>query len=231
VSTNNNESKFPGPMSESLKNISCLTKDRPSLQDLEKMSRPFSNIDSQTVESTNLLSRNAAAKTSFNYLLIDPRVVRDQQVWQTLTDQELWRIFISSVFYIGKGTRSRPLKHLYEAKEAFKKAEVKGKVDEKINTVHGIWEAGKGVINLQVFQNTIGVEGFTREAAMIKAMGCNNLSNAKPGSWYGPAADWNEDQQTRLGTFLLHRTFKIFLEEGAWERQIRHVDLKRAGQK
>lgn len=217
------EAKFPGAMSQSLKNISCVTKKWAELWDLEKqMSAPFSNIDSKTVETVNFLARDAAVKSSFNYLLLDPRLTQNlpSRVF-SVGDQELWRVFVSAVFYIGKGTRSRPFQHLYEAS---KKKGGKGKFGEKIETIHGIWEAGMGVISLQVFQNTIGVEGFTREAAMIQAMGCKNLSNAKPGDWYGPSAGWTQDQQTLLGTFLLFRAFKIFLQEG--ERQIRPVDLK-----
>jgi len=223
VPTGDIEAKFPGSMSESLKNISCITRRWAELWELEKqMSAPFSNIDSKTVETVNFLARDAAVKSSFNYLLLDPRITQNlpSRVF-CVGDQELWRVFVSAVFYIGKGTRSRPFQHLYEAS---KKKGGKGKFGAKIDTIHGIWEAGMGVISLQVFQNTIGVEGFTREAAMIQAMGCKNLSNAKPGDWYGPSAVWAQDQQTLLGTFLLFRAFKIFLQEG--ERQIRPVDLK-----
>ena len=35
------------------------------------------------------------------------------------TVQAAWNVFISAVFYIGKGTRSRPFSHLYEAVKKF----------------------------------------------------------------------------------------------------------------
>ena len=35
------------------------------------------------------------------------------------SEQESWNIFLSSIFYIGKGTRSRPFHHLYEAVKKF----------------------------------------------------------------------------------------------------------------
>ena len=54
--------------------------------------------------------------------------------------------------------------------------------------------------------------------------GIRNLTNAKPGDYYGPAREWPPENQLKLGTFLLYRAFKIFLQEG--ERQIRPVDLK-----
>ena len=75
-----------------------------------------------------------------------------------------------------------------------------------------------------MFNNSISVEGLTREAAMIDALGLDNLSNARPGDYYGPAASWSPQKRLQLGTFLLYRAFKIFLQEG--ERQIRPVDLK-----
>ncbi len=87
-----------------------------------------------------------------------------------------------------------------------------------------IWRAGLGVVSLQVFSNTIAVEGFSREAAMIEAVGLENLTNSRPGDWYGPAAAWDLETKRRLGVFLLFRAFKIFLQEG--ERQIRPVDLR-----
>merc|ERR1740129_1465093 len=58
------EAKYPGPMSQSLKNISCVTKKWAELWDLEKlMCAPFSNIDSRTAETVNFLARDAAVKS------------------------------------------------------------------------------------------------------------------------------------------------------------------------
>ena len=68
------------------------------------------------------------------------------------------------------------------------------------------------------------MEAFTREAAMIEALDCQNLTNVKPGDYYGDAADWDLTKKFQLGTFLLFKAFRIFLQEG--ERQIRPVDLK-----
>ena len=59
---------------------------------------------------------------------------------------------------------------------------------------------------------------------MIEALDCENLSNVKPGDYYGSAAEWDPTRKLQLGTFLLFKAFRIFLQEG--ERQIRPVDLK-----
>merc|ERR1712107_455518 len=63
-----------------------------------------------------------------------------------------------------------------------------------------------------------------REAAIIDAIGCANLTNLKGGDYYGRTAGWSQEKKLRLGTFLLFKAFKIFLQEG--ERQIRPVDLR-----
>ena len=46
-----------------------------------------------------------------------------------------------------------------------------------------IWGSGLGVVSLHVFQSVIPVEAWTREAAMIGALGCPPLTNAQAGSW------------------------------------------------
>jgi len=59
----------------------------------------------------------AKSGSSFTYLLLDPRVTNNLP---TRADQmnnpiEIWQTFIRSIFYIGKGTKSRPNDHMNEA--------------------------------------------------------------------------------------------------------------------
>ena len=76
-----------------------------------------------------------------------------------------------------------------------------------------------GVVCLHIYQNVIPVEAYTREAAIIDALGLTNLKNAKCGDYYGVASTWTSHQKRMLGTFLLYRAMLIFLQEG--ERQLR----------
>ncbi|XP_047663763.1 ankyrin repeat and LEM domain-containing protein 1 isoform X2 [Tachysurus fulvidraco] len=65
--------------------------------------------------------REGLIKSSFNYLLLDPRVTKNLPYRsQALTPHDCFQTFISSIFYVGKGKRSRPYSHLYEALEYFK---------------------------------------------------------------------------------------------------------------
>lgn len=213
---------YPGPLAESLKNIATVTRNWESLWQLETdMTAKFSCVNPQLAEGINHLTRESVCKTSFNYLLLDPRQTQNLPLRVfSCDDQELWRTFVSSIFYIGKGTRSRPFHHLQEAT----KKKVAAGNTAKVARILEIWRDGLGVVALQVFNNIIAVEGFTREAAMLEAVGLENLTNSRPGDWYGPAAAWEQDRKLRLGVFLLFRAFKIFLQEG--ERQIRPVDLR-----
>jgi len=55
--------------------------------------------------------------SSFTYLLLDPRITKNLPARVDLINNsfEIWKIFINSIFYIGKGTNSRPNDHIREA--------------------------------------------------------------------------------------------------------------------
>jgi len=123
-----------------------------------------------------VVSREGLTRTSFNYLLLDPRETRNlPSKHLTLGESESWNIFLRAIFYVGKGTRSRPFQHLYEAvKKAdsqnvnvlykWKKilqifldfwfqVKLQGRVNrlsEKTKKILDIWSSGTGVISLQV---------------------------------------------------------------------------------
>ncbi|XP_042862058.1 uncharacterized protein LOC122247113 isoform X3 [Penaeus japonicus] len=165
--------------------------------------------------------RDGTTKACFNYLLLDPRITQDLPLrGLMMTDAERFQCFISAIFYIGKGSRGRPYYHLYEAIKSLESGKKKNK---KIERIHDIWSEGVGVVSLHVFQNTIPVEAWTREAAMITAIGLGNLSNSIQGTFYGLPSTWRWAERRRLGTHLLWRTLQIFLQEG--ERQLRPSDV------
>merc|ERR1739838_816062 len=101
----------------------------------------------------------------FNYLLLDPRVTQNlPERSKSISEAEALRVFAGSIFYIGKGMKSRPYAHIKE-----------------------IWKSGNGVISLHVFQNVMSVEAYTREAVMIDALGLDHLTNRVRGKRYGEA--------------------------------------------
>lgn len=169
--------------------------------------------------------REGLNKSSFTYLLLDPRVTNNlPHRAETLPFEEVWKIFLSSVFYVGKGKRSRPYAHLYDAVRYWNDDAPQVKCpSKKIERILDIWGSGSGVICLHVFLNTIPAEAYTREAAMIGALDINNLSNVRTGDFYGKCATWNQKQKRKLGVYLLYKALQIFLNEG--ERQLNPADI------
>ena len=52
-------------------------------------------------------------RSSFNYLLLDPRLTKNLPLnHMDLTEQESWNVFLTAIFYVGKGTRCQCCKFL-----------------------------------------------------------------------------------------------------------------------
>ncbi|XP_050453882.1 uncharacterized protein LOC126852774 [Cataglyphis hispanica] len=157
--------------------------------------------------------REGRSKTSFNYLLLDPRITQDLPNRSVhLAEAEVWSIFLNAIFYIGKGKRSRPFDHLYDAFKTWVGSSTI--TSKKIKCILDIWNNDHGVVCLHIFQNVIPVEAYTREAAMIDAIGREHLGNCKSGEYYGVAATWSMQQKRKFGRYLLYKALKIFLQEG-----------------
>lgn len=167
--------------------------------------------------------REGITKTSFTYLLLDPRITRNlPHRGDKLEEKEIWETFLTSIFYVGKGKRTRPFSHLYAALNIYNKPGVSVE-NKKINRILDIWQDNHGVICLHVFQNVIPAEAYTMEAAMISALNLENITNNKVGDFYGVSATWTKKQKNLLGVYLLHKSMKIFLHEG--ERQLFPNDI------
>ncbi|XP_033751024.1 LOW QUALITY PROTEIN: protein phosphatase 1 regulatory subunit 12A-like [Pecten maximus] len=167
--------------------------------------------------------REGTMKSSFNYLLLDPRVTRNlPNRSSSLSELDTFRTFVSAIFYVGKGKRARPYCHLYEAINQLKSP--KAKASEKIERILDIWDSGEGVVSLHCFQSVIPVEAYTREACLVDAIGLSNLTNKKRGDYYGVSTMWSNKQRQQVGVLLLKKALQIFLGEG--ERQISPPDIK-----
>ncbi|XP_052796855.1 uncharacterized protein LOC128229169 [Mya arenaria] len=166
--------------------------------------------------------REGTLKSSFNYLLLDPRITQNLPNRACNMDElDVFRTFISATVYIGKGKRARPYSHLYEAIKQQKKQT--NKVNEKVTRILDIWGSGQGVVSLHCYQSVIPVEAYTREAAMVDAIGLDHLTNKKRGDYYGVSATYSMKMRRTLGVYLLKKALQIFLAEG--ERQISPVDI------
>ncbi|NWQ70859.1 ANKL1 protein, partial [Neopipo cinnamomea] len=166
--------------------------------------------------------REGLLKSSFNYLLLDPRTTRDLPLrCARLSPARAFQTFVSAVFYVGKGTRARPYCHLAEALGQHRAGTRRG--CPKVRRILEIWESGHGVVSVLCFQNRVPAEAYTREGCMVEALGLQTLTNQRKGHCYGVAAGWAPERRRRLGVHMLYRAMSIFLAEG--ERQLRPGDI------
>lgn len=87
------------------------------LETLSKWSKLESDLRENFSDCSRSASwRNGTAKTSFTYLLLDPRISDNLPArYEEMELIDVWRTFTKAIFYIGKGTRARPYEHLHEA--------------------------------------------------------------------------------------------------------------------
>ncbi|XP_055914802.1 ankyrin repeat and LEM domain-containing protein 1 [Eupeodes corollae] len=190
--------------------------------------------------------REGHLKQSFIYMLIDPRISNNLPGESTfLTKFEVWKRFLRSIFYVGKGKTSRPYSHLYEAMKKFSRLHGTGQTkgnglksipiesfksptkqsydSKKLDRILDIWSNGKGVVCLHVFHNILPAEAYTREAAIIDALSLQHLTNMKRGDYYGPAQSWTMRAKKCMGVALLNKAMQIYVAEG--ESQLSPSDL------
>ncbi|NXM08627.1 ANKL1 protein, partial [Tyrannus savana] len=185
-------------------------------QDELALARQFEHPD------PNRRWREGLLKSSFNYLLLDPRVTQDLPLrCPRLSPAQRFQTFVSAVFYVGKGTRARPYCHLAEALGQHRAGTRRG--CPKVRRILEIWESGHGVVSVLCFQNRVPAEAYTREGCMVEALGLQTLTNQRKGHCYGVAAGWAPERRRRLGVHMLYRAMSIFLAEG--ERQLRPGDI------
>ena len=187
------------------------------------MAEKFRRMTNDQTRLVNEVTREGGCHTNFVYLILDPSITKNFPAYRSNLDMTMmFSMFISSILYIGKGTRSRPVQHLYPAYRSFQ-AGLPG-TDAKMVRIIELWQMGLGPIIHQCFHNRMGNEAFTIESLLIRAIGVKNLRQRKLGDEYGEAASWNSARKEKLGTYMLFKAFKMFLYEG--EIQILSSDMK-----
>ncbi|NXY89316.1 ANKL1 protein, partial [Alcedo cyanopectus] len=114
--------------------------------------------------------REGLVKSSFNYLLLDPRTTQNLPLRSHhLSPAECFRTFVKGIFYVGKGTRARPYCHLTEALSQHRAGTQRG--CPKVQRILEIWASGQGVVSVHCFQSSVPAEAYTREGCLVEALG------------------------------------------------------------
>lgn len=131
----------------------------------------------------------------YNYLILD-----------AIYDINDFSSFCRSIIYIGKGQRTRYEAHFKNARD--------GKITHKQEQrILDIWNSGYKPILLKIFKNRSSHEAHTTEAAMIDAIGKDNLSNKNAGSYYGTFLKYKQESFEKcraVGAWLLYEAYTIF---------------------
>ncbi|CAM9480983.1 unnamed protein product [Lampetra planeri] len=119
------------------------------------------------------MGRVRCIKNCFNYLLLDPRKLMAPSGGGEQGGEQ-FRIFVSSIFYVGKGSGNRPFHHLQEAMAHLQSPHIQP--SQKVARVLSVWEAGRGVINIPCFHSSTSAESLTRESCIIDALGAKAIA-------------------------------------------------------
>lgn len=98
--------------------------------------------------------------------------------------------------------------------DIFKSPPQKTSDSKKIDRILNIWGNGHGVVCLHVFHNILPIDAYTREAAIIDALGLPHLTNCKRGDYYGPSKHWTMKEKKYFGIALLFKAMRMYLAEG-----------------
>ncbi|KAL7026891.1 hypothetical protein ACKWTF_005216 [Chironomus riparius] len=234
VPADNSQITYPLELQRTVTNYDYLEQNITEYLKLEeRMVKHFS-------EKNHLKWREGNSKTSFVYLLLDPRITSNISIHQKqLSKSELWQKFLNAIFYVGKGKSVRPYSHLYDAIKIYSRdAEINDfqKYDQqkfdkinkmceskKLKRIIEIWKENYGVVCLHIFHNVMPSEAYSREACIIEALGMHNVTNLKKGDYYGAATAYTMREKRQMGIALLHRAMHVYLAEG--ESQMKPDDF------
>ena len=185
---------------------------------------PFDEALKLETQLIEFFEENHCKQNYFIYLLIDPNISENIPLQANSSkivvnccaqiDTNLFSKFIKSIFYVGKGQGNRVYQHFYEAV----KLDDTQQMCPKVKRIHQIWSSNKGVTSLHCFHDISSSEALAREAMIIEALNLSNLTNQINGQ-YVRALKWNQRKRRLFGSYLLFKSFGIYVLSG--ERQIR----------
>ena len=120
--------------------------------------------------------------------------------------------FLVSIFYIGKGKRTRMLDHLNDARKLFNTTKCISKPSHKDKVILREFRNDKGILIIPVYDSSNHFEALNRECVMIESRGLDNLCNKVRGSSYG-LDSWNSYKRCNYGYMLLYGAYKRYISE------------------
>ena len=117
------------------------------------------------------------------------------------------------IVYGGKGIDIRMFSHVKNGKKIKLKRLKPNKISAKFSKICSIWEKGEGISAIKLFSECSNYEALSREYAIIKALGLNNLTNVISGTCYGAMRSWSETEVINFGNMILMNAFKNIIDD------------------
>ena len=175
-------------------------------------------IDRKLTENLSNSSPCPSKRTFYNYIIIDAvkfTSLMTRQSGFALGENEPnfhdFKLFESSVVYVGKGTNYRKNMHFKCAKKVHVGLIAMEGVTGQVKAICRCWRNGGGVMCVQVESDSTSHEAHCREAAMISALGLGNIANKNAGVAYGDMRQWSSIKLNNYGEMLLFLAFKSFI--------------------
>ena len=121
--------------------------------------------------------------------------------------------FCGNVLYGGKGKSLRKFEHAIFGKLICTKQIDLKKISAKFSKISQIWERGHGITILQLPSDCSHHEAHSREYAIIKSLGLNNITNVVNGTRYGDMRFWNENEVSNFGKIMLYNALVMCVME------------------
>ena len=122
-------------------------------------------------------------------------------------------IFKKRTVYAGKGIDTRSISHVINGKKIKLKRLKRTKISAKYSKICNIWDKGEGVSVIKLFYECNQYEALSREYAIIKALGLNNLTNVISGTCYGAMRNLSDTEVINFGNMILMKSLEDIIND------------------
>ena len=132
---------------------------------------------------------------------------------EPVVTNEVFEMFKALIIYIGKGVNARKFSHLINGKQVLLNVLDRDKASPRFSKIAEIWRRCHAVAVIQLPAETSSYEALSREYAMIKAAGLDNLTNAINSAPHGTMKKWNENEVVNFGNMLIYNALNVVVSE------------------
>ena len=161
--------------------------------------------------STSILKLHSNLKISKQPLFYNYIILRASTLSKvvTLVDEnnsnvtpKILQLFKKCCIYVGKGTHRRKFQHILNARS------VNTRYTYNEICIRKLWESFDGITLFQFPNEVDHFEAHSREFALIKTIGLENLNNIINGTPFGNMKFWSDVEINNFGLMMLYNAIK-----------------------